>query len=91
VFSMVPRSDRSYAMVRLTRFNNRDFFLRGSCRRVILKTVGATRQLKVQFWSVNQRAAEAEGSPSLRFVTGKRVEKTLQKNSHFGELLQSKD
>jgi hypothetical protein len=36
-----------------------------------LKTNGATVQLRVQLWSVNQRSAEAEGLPLLRFVTRK--------------------
>jgi hypothetical protein len=64
---------------------------RGSCRGVILKTVGATVQLRVQFWSVNQQATEAEESPLLRFVTRKRILKTLQRNSHCGYMLPSKD
>jgi hypothetical protein len=42
-------------------------------------------------WSVNQRATEAEESPLLRFVTRKRLVKTLQRNSHCRELLLSKD
>jgi hypothetical protein len=51
----------------------------------------STKQLRVQLWSVNQRATEAEESPLLRFVTRKRLVKTLQRNSHCGELLPSKD
>jgi hypothetical protein len=51
----------------------------------------ATKQLRVLLWSVNQRATEAEESPLLRFVTRKRLVKTLQRNSHCGELLLSKD
>jgi hypothetical protein len=48
-------------------------------------------QLRVHLWSVNQRATEAEESSLLRFVTRKRPVKILQKNSHCGELLPSKD
>jgi hypothetical protein len=44
-------------------------------------------ELRVKLRSVNQRATGAEESPSLRFVTRKRLVKTLQMNSHFGELL----
>jgi hypothetical protein len=54
-------------------------------------TTGATVQLRVQLWSVNQRATEAEESPLLRFVTRKRLMKTLQKNSHCGERLSSEE
>jgi hypothetical protein len=39
-------------------------------------------ELRVQPWSVNQRATEAEESPLLRFATRKRLVKTLQKNNH---------
>jgi hypothetical protein len=39
--------------------------------------------------SVNQHTTEAEESPSLRFVTRKRLVKTLQRNSHCWELLPS--
>jgi hypothetical protein len=39
-------------------------------------------QLRVQLWSVNQRATEAEESPLPRMVTMKRLVKTLQRNSH---------
>jgi ribosomal protein L20A (L18A) len=46
-----------------------------------LKTVGAARHLKVQLWSVNQRTMEADEPPLLRFVTWKRLVKTLQRNS----------
>jgi hypothetical protein len=66
-------------------------FLRGPCRGIILKTVGATVQLRVQLWSVNQQATEAEVSPLLRLVTRKPIVKTLQRNSHYGQLLPSKD
>jgi hypothetical protein len=48
-------------------------------------------QLWVQLWSVNQRATEAEESPLLRFVARTRLVKTLQRNSHCGERLPSKD
>jgi hypothetical protein len=51
---------------------------------------GTFVQLSVQLWSVNQRKTEAEESPLLRFVTRKRLVKTLQRNSHCGELLPSK-
>jgi hypothetical protein len=36
-----------------------------------LKTIGATVELRVQLWSVNQRATEAEESALFRFVTRK--------------------
>jgi hypothetical protein len=48
-------------------------------------------QLRVHVWSVDQRTTEAEESPLLRFLTRKRLVKTLQRNSHCGELLPSKD
>jgi hypothetical protein len=48
-------------------------------------------QLRVRLWSVNQRATEAEESPSPRFVTRKRLVKILQRNSHCGERLPNKD
>jgi hypothetical protein len=35
-------------------------------------------QLRVQLWSVNQRATEAEESPLLKFVTKKHLVKILQ-------------
>jgi hypothetical protein len=54
-------------------------FLRGPCRGVILKTIGAAVQRKVQLWNVNQRATEAEESP---FVTRKSPVKAMQRNSH---------
>jgi hypothetical protein len=38
-------------------------FLRGPCRKVILKIIGSTVQFRVQLWNVNQRATEAEESP----------------------------
>jgi hypothetical protein len=56
-----------------------------------LKTTGSTVQLRVQLWSVSHWATEAEESPLLRFVTRKRLVKTLQRNSHCGELLASED
>jgi hypothetical protein len=37
--------------------------MRGPCWGFILKTVGATVQLRVQLWSVNQRATEDEEFP----------------------------
>jgi hypothetical protein len=63
--------------------------MRGPCRGVILKTTGATVQLRVQSWSVNQRVTEVEESPLLRFVTRKRLVKTGQRSSHCEELLPS--
>jgi hypothetical protein len=48
-------------------------------------------ELRVQLWNVNQQATEAEGSPLLRFITRKHLVKTLQRNSHYGELSSSKD
>jgi hypothetical protein len=45
-------------------------------------------QLRVQLWSVNQRATE---TPLLILVTRKCLVKTRQRNSHCGELLKSKD
>jgi hypothetical protein len=39
-------------------------------------------ELRVQLWNVNQRTTESEESPSLRFVTRKRLVKTMQRNSH---------
>jgi hypothetical protein len=50
-----------------------------------------TVQLRVQLWSDNQWAAEAEESPLPKFVTRKRLVKILQSNSHCWELLPSKD
>jgi hypothetical protein len=43
-------------------------------------------ELRVHLWNVNQQATEAEESPLLRFVTRKRLVKTLQRNSHCGEI-----
>jgi hypothetical protein len=50
----------------------------------MLKIIGATMQLRVQLWIVKQLATEAEESPSLRFVTRKRLVKTMQRSSHCG-------
>jgi hypothetical protein len=36
-------------------------------------------QLRVQLWSVNQWATEAEESPLLRFATGKRLMKIFHR------------
>jgi hypothetical protein len=47
--------------------------------------------LRIELWSVNQRATEAEESPLLSFVTRKRLVRTLQMTSHCGELLPSND
>jgi hypothetical protein len=66
-------------------------FLRGPCRGDKLKAIGAIKKLRVQLLNVNQWATEAEESPLLRFVTRKRLVKTLQMNNHCGELLPSKD
>jgi hypothetical protein len=52
---------------------------------------GSAMQLRVQLWSVKQRATEADESPLLRFVTRKRLVKMLQWNRHCGELLPNKD
>jgi hypothetical protein len=49
------------------------------------------KQLSLLLWIVNQRTMEAEESPLLRFVTRKRLVKTLHMNSHCEELLPSKD
>jgi hypothetical protein len=55
------------------------------------RTIDGSIELRVQLWSVNQRATEAEESPLLRFVTRKRLAKTLQRNNNFGDLLSTKD
>jgi hypothetical protein len=55
-------------------------FLRGPCPGVHFKITGATVQLRVELWYVNQWATEAEESPLLRFVTRKRLLKILQRN-----------
>jgi hypothetical protein len=59
-------------------------------RPTIIGSPVESNQLRVQLWSVNQRAMEVEESPLLRFVTRKRLVKTLQRNSHCGELLLSR-
>jgi hypothetical protein len=41
---------------------------------------GSSVELRVQLWSVNQQATEAEESPLLRFVTRKRLMQTSQRN-----------
>jgi hypothetical protein len=46
-------------------------------------------EMRVQAWSVKQQTTEE--SPLVRFVTRKRLVKTLQRYSHCGELLLSKD
>jgi hypothetical protein len=51
-------------------------FLRSPSQGDILKTVDATRQLRVQLWRVNQQVTEAEESLLLRPVTTKRLVKT---------------
>jgi hypothetical protein len=53
--------------------------------------MGATGQLGLELWSVNQRASEAEEFPLPGFVTRKRLVNTLQRTSHGGERLPSKD
>jgi hypothetical protein len=40
-------------------------FLRDPCRGIILKTVGARVELRVQLWAINQREKEAEDSALL--------------------------
>jgi hypothetical protein len=67
--------------------NRRKCFPWGPCRGFFLKTIGATVQLRVQLWIVNQRATEEEEFPLLRFVRRKCLVKTLQRNRHCGELL----
>jgi hypothetical protein len=42
-------------------------------------------QLRVQLWSVNQQAMEAEESPLLRFVTKKCVVKTFAEEWQLGK------
>jgi hypothetical protein len=66
--------------------------LRGYATRptVFVQRVSAV-QLRVQVWSVDQRATEIEASALVRFITRTRVVKTLQRNSHYGELLPRKD
>jgi hypothetical protein len=48
-------------------------------------------QLGVQLRRCNQRVTKTEESPLLRFVTRKRLVKTLQRNSHCGEVLPRND
>jgi hypothetical protein len=48
-------------------------------------------QLRARFWIVKQRARDAKEYVLLRFVTRKRLVKTLQRNSHYEELLPSID
>jgi hypothetical protein len=62
-------------------------FLCGPCRAVILKTTGATVQLRVHLWSANYRVKEAEEPPTLRFVTRNYLVMTLQRNSHLVRLI----
>jgi hypothetical protein len=56
-----------------------------------LKTVHTRVKLRVQLWSVNQQATEAEQSWLLRFVTRKRLVKTLKGIAIVEELLPSND
>jgi hypothetical protein len=51
----------------------------------------SAEQLRVQFWSVNLWAMEAEETELLRFITKKHLVKTPLMNSHCGERLASKD
>jgi hypothetical protein len=60
--------------------------LRGYMIRPTVFCSASAVELRVQLWSVNRRTAEAEESPSLRSVTRKRLMKTLQRNSHFGDV-----
>jgi hypothetical protein len=52
---------------------------------------GSSVELRLHLWTVNQRTTEAEEPPLLRIVTRKYLVKTLQRKSHFWELLPSKD
>jgi hypothetical protein len=47
--------------------------------------------LRVQLWTGNQRATEAEEFSLLRFVTRKRILKTPQMSNHCWQRLPSKD
>jgi hypothetical protein len=58
-----------------------------NCKRAqseVYRVQRSTTQLRVrvQLWSVNQRPTEAEESPSVIFVTRKRLVKTLQMNNY---------
>jgi hypothetical protein len=44
-----------------------------------LKATGTTGQLRVQLWSVSQRATEDERSPLPRYATSKCLVKTLKR------------
>jgi hypothetical protein len=66
-------------------------FLRGQGRGVILKTIGATRQMRIELWNVKELTKGAEEFPSLSFFDKKHVVKTLQGNNHCGELLPRRD
>jgi hypothetical protein len=44
---------------------------------------GATVQLRIHLWSVNQRATEAEEFIFLRFIIRTHLVKTLQRNSQY--------
>jgi hypothetical protein len=58
--------------------------------RELISEVGSSVKMSGQLWSFNQRATEAEEFPLLRFATRKRLVKTLERNSHCGELLPRK-
>jgi hypothetical protein len=54
-------------------------------------TLQESVEMRVQVWIVNQRATEAEESPVLGLVARKRPVKTVQRNSHCGEQILSKE
>jgi hypothetical protein len=60
-------------------------------KRELSSEAGSSVKFSVQLWSDKSRETEAEEFPLLRFVTRKRLAKTLQRNSHCRELLASKD
>jgi hypothetical protein len=74
-----------------THSQQKTVFSVGSVPRSYLEENLHYKQLRVQLLSVNQRATEAEESPSLRLVTRKRLVITLQSNRYCGELLLRKD
>jgi hypothetical protein len=58
-------------------------FLRGPCRVVILKAVGATVAVARYSPNSNDVSREAGESSLLRFVTRERLLEALQRNSHY--------
>jgi hypothetical protein len=59
--------------------------------RVLFSERVSIEYLRIHLWSVKQPATKEELSPLLRLVTRERLAKTLQRSSHSGELLPSKD